>query len=93
KNRNYCVTRNRFLILEHRRLVLSRKLSENFLFNMIKNYIRKWQIVVIVNHYWLFLLSTELLAVWYRLLDLLLSDERISVISISDAYERLICSK
>jgi hypothetical protein len=94
RNRNYCIFRGKFLILEHKGLYISPELNIEALFSMFRSFSQKRCVVVIVIHHWLLLSNMELFNTWSKLLDYSLSNDQVNVISVSDLYKKLVrCSE
>jgi len=90
KRKNYCIFREKFLVLEHRGLSLWTNFNEETLFDMFKDFSLKWRTIVIVNHHWLLASNPTLLDMWYKLVNYILSDDRFNIVSISDLYKKLV---
>lgn len=90
KRRNYfCV--NNCLILEHKGLAISPENSEEHFFHTLKEFARKWCVILCVNHHWYFALHKNLANTWFKFMEFLLDMENMRVISVSDAYKIIRC--
>jgi len=90
KNSNYCKVYNKFVILEDRWLTVSQRLDQETLLCLVNEFLNKWIIVVIVIHHWLLSSDVQLLDTWHKLLNSLLTDNRISILSAYDTYRLLV---
>ncbi len=89
KLQNYCFISNRFLVIEHQGLVLSPR-TGNIILEMVKEFVRKHPVVVILVHYWLLLRNPSLLALWRKLLDVLLSMSNVYFTRVSEIFRIMI---